>query len=293
MDFRKLLCLFMAFTLLLLSGCALPQASDPTDESTQPSETTEPTEPERDWVSVLFVGDSFTELNDMPAGIFAKMAEEAGYDVRIFLATKSGYTLTKFTTPGNQYAEELDLALSENNAYDYVVLQDGATHPTASGGADFYGAVRNLARKIRSAGAKPILYSTWGYKEGHETLKKNQWTNESMTWRVTAAYRAIGHELGIDVAYAGLAFMDVNKKYSMIDLYGKNLSNPSYAGSYLAAATLFATIFNEDPITAITFTGDLTERQAEVLLDAAWDAVFDTPEVPREYKISSAGIGEK
>lgn len=292
MDFRKLLCLLMAFMLLLLSGCVLPQASNPTDESTQPSETTEPTKPERDWVSILFVGDSFTELNDMPAGIFAKMAENAGYEVRIFLSTKSGYTLTKFTTPGNAYAEELDLALSEKYAYDYVVLQDGATRPTAGDGADFYKAVRNLTRKIRSAGATPILYSTWGYKEGHDTLKKNKWTNESMTWRVAAAYRAIGHELKIDVAHAGLAFMDVNTKYSMIDLYGKNLSNPSYAGSYLAAATLFATIFKEDPITKITFTGDLTERQAEVLLEAAWDAVFDTPEVPREYKTSSVGVGE-
>lgn len=293
MNIRKLLCLLMAFALLILSGCALPQASVPTDEVTQPSESTEPTKPERNWTSILFVGDAFTESNNMPAGIFAKMAKEAGYDVKIYLFTKSGYTLTKFTTPGNAYAEELDLTLSESNAYDYVVLQDGATRPTASGGADFFGAVRNLTRKIRSSGATPILYSTWGYKDGHDTLTKNQWTNESMTWRVTAAYRAIGHELGIDVAYAGLAFMDVNKKYSMIDLYGKNLSNPSYAGSYLAAATLFATIFNEDPISKITFTGDLAQRQAEVLREAAWDAVFDTPEIPREYKVSSVGIGDK
>jgi hypothetical protein len=43
---------------------------------------------------------------------------------------------------------------------------------------------------------------------------------------------------------AGEAFYKFNKAYPEIDLYTRDLRHPSKEGTYLAAATVFATIFN-------------------------------------------------
>ena len=284
MKFKRLLSIVLA--MLLFSGCVQVPAA------TEPTETKGSEEPVDDTITVLFIGNSLTYYNDMPTEIFEAMAEDAGYKVKVFRITKGSHKLSKFAQPLDEYGGKVDSALAKENKYDYVVLQEYSPIPVSGDVDQFYTAVRNLSDRIRSAGATPILYSTWGYKTGHSSLKDYGGTTEAMTWKLAAAYRAIGYELGIDVAYAGLAFHDVYSKYSMLELYNEDLYHPSYAGSYLAAATLFATIFDEDP-TTLTFTGTLEERHAEVLLEAARAAVFETPEIPREYKVSSMGIGGK
>lgn len=49
-------------------------------------------------------------------------------------------------------------------------------------------------------------------------------------------------------------------------------------------------IFNEDP-TELTFTGSQPEKYAPILLEAARKAVFETPEIPKQYITSSIGVG--
>lgn len=284
MQLKKLLCLVLATLLLCLSGCVeVPVVSEP-------SETNKKEEPEAKEISILFIGTSFTYYNDMPTEIFKEMAEEAGYDVKVFAITKGGHNLIKFADPNSEYGAKVEAVLDGKRKYDYVILQEQGLRPASAEVPQFYAVVRTLAARIGKAGATPILYSTWGYKTGHSQLKECGGTTESMTWKLAAAYRAIGFELGIDVAYAGLAFYNVHTQYSMPELYNEDLFHPSYAGSYLAAATLFAAIFDEDP-TTLTFTGKLEERYAEVLLEAARVATLETPEIPREYKTSSVGIG--
>ena len=109
-----------------------------------------------------------------------------------------------------------------------------------------------------------------------------------MTWRLAAAYTAIGEELDINVAYAGLAMFDVYTQGG-IELYNEDLTHPSYAGSYLAAMTIFAEIFRVDP-TTIDYNGTLDASVAAVLKQAAKDAVFNTPEIPAEYNTASEGV---
>ncbi|MBQ8893875.1 MAG: M20/M25/M40 family metallo-hydrolase [Clostridia bacterium] len=92
-----------------------------------------------------------------------------------------------------------------------------------------------------------------------------------MTQKLTAAYRQIGNELDIPVAYAGQAFYDIYTRQN-IELYDLDGSHPSYAGSYLAAATLCTVIFGIDP-TEVPFTGALAEEEAKLLCTAAKKAV--------------------
>ncbi len=234
--------------------------------------------------SVLFIGNSYTYVNDMPAALFAPFARAAGYQVEVKAITKGGHTLSQHNDPSDECGAKVEEALTCGEKYDYVILQEQSVRPATENAPEFYKAVGNLAARIRQTGASPILYSTWGRKTGNSKLDEYGWTNESMTWKLAAAYQAIGDEQNIPVAYAGLAFYDVYTKHNEVELYHSDKTHPSYEGSYLAAATLFAKIFHVDP-TTVSYTGELSIAEAKILCEAARKAVFETPAIPEEYKV--------
>lgn len=232
--------------------------------------------------SLLFIGNSYTYFNDMPTAILAPFAESLGYRLDVTAITKGGYHLFQFADSTNEYGARVEAALQGIKKYDFVILQEQSVLPASENAPDFYDAVRNLTERIRATGAQPILYSTWGRKTGSSTLETYGWTNESMTWKLAAAYQAIGDELKIPVAHVGLAFRDVYTKHETIELYDADKTHPSYHGSYLAAATIIAKLFNVDP-TLSTYNGSLSPSDAELLRKAAKQAVFETPTIPMQY----------
>ena len=240
--------------------------------------------------SVLFIGNSYTKRNNMSTDIFLPFAEAAGYDVNVKAILNGGHTLEAFADPNDTYgslvAQELDAANA--GKYDFVILQEQSLRPIKQTGR-FYDGARALSEKIKAIGATPVLYSTWGRKTGSADLTDLNMTNESMTWTLAANYGAIGEELDIPVAHVGLAFFDIYTKNKRIELYDTDLYHPIYSGSYLAAATLFAKIFGVDP-TTVEYDGDMRDIYAEALRKAAYKAVFETPEIPDEYKTSSEGV---
>ena len=236
---------------------------------------------------ILFIGNSYTYYNDMPEAIFLKILRAAGYNARITAITKGGWYLIDSANPTDEVGTQVEDALAKRD-FDFVILQEQSTAPILSP-AKFYTGVRNLTEKLRADGATPILYSTWGRKEGHNTLAANGWTNRTMTWRIAAAYEAIAAELGLDVAYVGLAFHDVYTSHSDIELYDPDMTHPGAAGSYLAAMTIFARITGVDP-TTVDYNGELNEEEAAILKEAARKAVFETPEIPETFKTSSEGV---
>lgn len=135
----------------------------------------------------------------------------------------------------------------------------------------FYSAVRELVDRVRQTGAVPVLYSTWGRKEGSVKLEELGLTRESMTYALARAYRNIADELKAAVSYVGLAFFDVGED---VELYNPDRSHPSLEGSYLAALTLFFTVFGDaDAINNCGLDRDTVSR----LVSSARRAVFDTP----------------
>lgn len=236
--------------------------------------------------SLLFIGNSYTYYNDMPTALFAPIAQAAGYRVDVTAITKGAHTLAKHADPADEYGAKVTAALTGEKKYDFILLQEQSLRPAAQSPASFFGAVRNLSARIRATGAEPILYATWGRKAGASALDTYGWTNESMTYRLAAGYAAIGAELDIPVVHVGLAFHAVYKNRAETELYNADLSHPSYAGSYLAAMTLFAGVFGIDPKT-VPYDGDLTSAEAALLREAAYNAVFETPDIPEEYAVQA------
>ncbi len=315
MKIKRFVCFVMAMILLCLVGCSStptdptselpserPSADESPDTSQQPSanptpdSSTEGSTSQTEGISmeksysILFIGNSYTYYNDMPTAIFEKIAEAAGYDVEVTAITKGAYTLHQFADPSDTYGAQVEAALSGSKTYDFVILQEQSVRPATEDAPDFYASVRDLVERIERTGATPILYSTWGRKAGNSTLDTYGWTNESMTWKLAAAYQAIGDELDIAVSHVGLSFFDVYTNRGAIELYDGDKTHPSYVGSYLAAMTLFATIFEWNP-TKVEYRGDLSEEQAAILCEAARKAAFDRFSIPDAYRTSAKGVG--
>ena len=231
---------------------------------------------------ILFIGNSYTFYNKMPTEIFKKIAESEGYDLTVDSITKGGWTLEKHADPEGETGKRVAEALSPENIgkYDYVILQEQSIRPAREDAREqFYSAVRTLVTKIRAIGAEPILYSTWGRRRDNEKLAEFSMTNETMTYKLAAAYAKMGDELGIKVAHAGLAFYEL---YSIrecdINLYHHDGSHPSYAGSFLAALTVYSTVFGADA-RAVKYSGELTDGQLAVLADAAQKVTENPPDI--------------
>ena len=274
---------------------APPETQPVTDPATAP-ETTAPepeTEPPADSAEldksktykILFVGNSYTYCNDMPTRYFGEIMEAAGYNVKILSLTKGGWTLSGSANSQDELGKQVDMALTHQK-FDFVILQEQSMTPAVNTGA-FYNGVRRLDKKIRESGAIPVLYATWGRRQGSGDLTASGLTAETMTWKLAAAYEHMGQTHDIPVAHVGLAFWDIVQNERRVNLFDTDLSHPNAAGSYLAALTLFARITGIDP-TTVEYEGGVGSNIEPILKEAARKAVFETPEIPAEYMDEAA-----
>ena len=305
MNLKKLTCLILAGIMIipLFSACSqetVPSSPSQTTDSTSEEDTDFETEeknpeskeplPKNKTYSILFIGNSYTNHNNMATELFLPAAKSAGYTVQVTTILNGGHTLEAFANPNDTFGAKVAAELDAANIgkYDFVVLQEQSLRPIKEPGR-FYDGVRALAEKINAIGAVPVLYSTWGRKTGSSDLTDLNMTNESMTWTLAANYAAIAREINAQIAHVGLSFFDVYTNATDIELYAADFYHPSYEGSYLAAITLFAEIFGVDP-TTLDFRANVSEANANILRNAAKTAVFQTPEIPSEYRTSSEGI---
>ena len=230
--------------------------------------------------SILFIGNSYTYYNDTVPKMFKKIAESVGYKVNVDSVTKGGYSLEQFADPSDEKGKEVDERLTSNK-YDYVFLQE-QSHTPVSNPEKFYSGVRKLVLKIKDSGAEPVFYCTWGRRADNKDIQKfNLIDNETMTWNLAAAYRKMGEELKAPVANVGLVFRDLYTS-SGIGLYHEDGSHPSEVGTYVAALTLFSTLFGVSTAD-VTYDFYLHAPTWTTIKDSVEGIVFNTPEIPDKY----------
>ena len=283
MKLRRILCLVLALLFIMMAGCGNKPAANVKDDPAQtpPTDPVDPVDPvdEKNY-RILFVGNSSTFYNDMPTAIFKKMVQAAGHKVEVVSITKSSYTLEKYADVNDEMGAMLEKMLSGEKKYDYVVIQDLTRRPTANIKM-FYEPTRYLIDRIRQAGAEPVLYATIARPDGDPQLVTDGLDQYGMTCRAAAAYQAMGDEKNVLVAHAGTAFYNVDKNTD-IGVYHTDLQHPNYAGSFVIAATIYATIYNEDP-TQLDYRGMLAQEKADILLEEARKVVFEPLEIPAEH----------
>ncbi len=189
---------------------------------------------------VLFIGNSYTFVNDLP-GRFAALAHAGGHRTEVAMVANGGATLAGLLTA----KETADALVPER--WDDVVLQEQSEVPSVATARTqvMYPAVRTFADRIRIVGARTILFLTWAHRDGWP--ENGLPSYGTMQDQVTLGYLAIGHELGAPVAPVGVAWSTALREAPQVTLWAADGSHPGPAGTYLAACVFYATVFHASP----------------------------------------------
>ncbi len=208
-------------------------------------------------MKILFIGNSFTARNDVPA-LIAALAEVRGERLDHELISAGGASLRMHWNKG-----EAQKAIARTR-YDYVVLQEQSTLPVKNV-TRMHENIRLFDGAIKESGAKTALYMTWAREKTPGTQRA-----------LTDGYRAIGEELGARVVPVGIAWEQLLTTPGHPVLYDKDGSHPSLAGSYLAACVFLAVLFEQSPVGIATQLKGLTPAEVRLVQQSAWEAARTT-----------------
>ena len=114
---------------------------------------------------------------------------------------------------------------------------------------------------LKQGVSKISFLMTWAYKDVPE-----------MTKGLSEAYISAGNRNEAFVFPVGLAFQLAQEKFSDIDLYTPDKRHPSKAGTYLMAAVIYSSIYNDTPI-GNTYDYGLGKDIQANLQEIAWETL--------------------
>jgi hypothetical protein len=230
-----------------------------------------------DSLAVLFVGNSHVYTNDLP-GMFVFLAEAGGRNAFVDQSALGGYWLEQ------HLVEPQTLEKIELGAWDYVVLQEQSQVPVIEHWRinSMYPSIRTLDSMIKSHGCSTALYMTWGWRDGgiHEL---NGYSSPEfrdyfhMQDSVSVAYRMIAGEVGARLSPVGEAWAVARLRDPLIELWQADKCHATVKGTYLAACTFYAALFEASPVGLSYFAG-LDTADAKFLQLAAERAVLGVGE---------------
>jgi len=217
-------------------------------------------------VKILFIGNSFTSVNNLPFQL-TKLAKSGGIQVEAVMCATGGYRLSQHITSQDT------LEKIKSRKWDYIVIQEQSQVPAIESEKNngMYPAVREFYRIITDSGAVPILYMTWGRKNGCPEIGYSDY--ESMQEHLTDGYMGIANELGIEVAPVGEAWKTAHARRTELELWGPDAIHPSLAGTYLAACVFYTVIFKKSP-ESLMYNAGLGWGDAAFLQSVAADTVL-------------------
>jgi hypothetical protein len=186
---------------------------------------------------VLFIGNSYTYVNDLPA-LVRNLASSGGNRpaIETDMVAVGGADLVRL------YKETDAVARIRKGCWDYVVLQEQSqldgyvSAPQGNSPDAFYWGVRAFDKEIRARGAHTILYLTWPRKDVvfHYDL-------------LVAAFSKMAKETGAKIAPVGPAWERAIQERPAMNLHAADGSHPNPYGSYLAACVFFAALTGRSP----------------------------------------------
>jgi len=215
---------------------------------------------------ILFIGNSYTFYNDMPE-MFADMARSVGYNLQVDTLAKGG---AKLSDHAKSMVTQRKL---EREQWDYVVLQEQSQIPAIEDqrNNEMLPATYTLMEMIHVVGATPVLFMTWGYRDGLPDVGYQDY--ESIQTAIKAGYLAVSAELDLAIAPVGVAWMRALEADSELDLWANDGAHPNLAGSYLAACVFYALLYNESPA-GLAYTAELPSDTAHTLQTIAGEIVL-------------------
>lgn len=178
---------------------------------------------------VLFIGNSLTYENDLPATVSA-IAQSAGDTIRVKAIVGPGLALIDHYNGATEA-----LAAIQEGGWDYVVLQQG---PTSTGGVCQDSLIlwtTMFAARIDAVGATTALFMVWPARDRFADFDS-----------VRTAYQlAAGAAHGVFLP-AGEAWRSAWAVAPSLPLYGPDNFHPAPMGTFLAALEIYERLTGRD-----------------------------------------------
>ena len=225
--------------------------------------------------SALFIGNSFyyynNSLHNQVGRLVRGFEPKAVPSFRSTSATISGSGIdwhdveSYFAPPVGAYSFDAKNNVVFNKLdrkFDVAILMDCSqcpVHPKL--GPVFHEFAKKNSAAIRKHRAAPVFFMSWAYEDKPE-----------MTAQLAAEYTSAGNQNDALVIPAGLAFAKALHKRPSLDLYADDQRHPSLAGTYLAACTVVAALYDRSP-EGLKYTAGLDPATAAFLQAVAWETV--------------------
>ena len=219
---------------------------------------------------ILFVGNSYYYYNNSLHNHVRGFVEAAGMaqDRRLQYksATIGGATLDHhpiewLTEPGRIGVKE---------AFEIVVLAGNSADALREASRQkFAETVRRFDPVIRARGGRTALYMTPAYVPPHRQVSPDNLA------KIADMYSSVARDIGAVLIPVGLAFEASYQRRPDLRLHDEfDGSHPSLAGTYLAAAVVYATLYGANPVgNAYNYHGKIAPDVALHLQQVAQEVV--------------------
>jgi hypothetical protein len=224
-------------------------------------------------LNVLFIGNSYTYANDLPATL-VQLAAAMGDQVNVDSKTNGGFTFQM------QAQDPVTHQKINAQAWDYVVIQGQSQEPSfpyQQVNTQSLPYAMQLADSVYAnhSCAQVNYFMTWGREVGDP-----QWdsinTFHKMNARLRDAYLRIADSSMASVSPVGAAWRYIRDTQPSIQLYVGDGSHPSVEGTYLAASVFYVSLFHKAITPNLAYTAGLDAVTAQHLVDAANLVVLDS-----------------
>lgn len=224
----------------------------------------------------FFIGNSYTYFNTLP-NLINQIASTHGDTLIHASSTPGGAQLVQHVTNNNTLN-----GIRQGN-WDFVIIQEQSQKPSFSDAqvaTDVYPYAAELNDSIEfyNPCAETVFYMTWGRKNGDANncpFLPALCTFGGMNARLRRAYLQMAADNQAITSPVGAVWRAMRDSMPGVDLYTPDESHPSYAGSYLAACTFYATLFKK-PLTGTTFYGSLAPSAAQKIHELVDLVVLDS-----------------
>ncbi|AWF80414.1 hypothetical protein BTJ40_06090 [Microbulbifer sp. A4B17] len=203
-------------------------------------------------INVLFIGNSYTA--PLPP-VIKEISRANGVDVNIKSISPGGWTLKKHA------GSEITLSAIRQNVWDFVVLQEQSQLPSFSDAQrqeEVLPYAEKICTEIFLSGATPLLYLTWGRKNGDIRNVPND-TRSLMQERLTAGYQDIADLCEASIVPVGQVWESLSSSSDAINLYAQDGSHPNEEGIFLASL-VFSRYFKGEPLVVSSKFDSLPEE---------------------------------
>jgi hypothetical protein len=227
-------------------------------------------------VRALFLGNSYTDVNNLPE-IVKQLAISTGDTLIYSKYTPGGYRFSQHRT------DQTSLNLIAQGDWDYVILQEQSQLPSFPDHqviTQVYPHARALDSLIHISNpcATTMFYMTWGRKNGDASncpFVPEVCTYEGMDSMLQLRYTIMAEQNEAAIAPVAKVWRHLRNNNPNIELYTADESHPSAEGSYAAACTFFATMFQKNPALS-TYNFGLNADVAQTIRAVSKFVVFDT-----------------